>query len=237
MSTDPRMDDNTTTTTTHESKYLTQKSSIFIDPLDHPNPRHGNQLDDEEEEEWTITPEMIQRLNQSEWLRNELRDGGLRRIIYDIDRAKDNHNDTKQQRKKQRRLSFRQRNETLVVSAREQAMIDAKSSNIHFSHFMDRLLFTAGVFIPHENNTKSDMCIQGNYDYDDETEAWENCKQQLVLVPLPSKKPIFVEDDCDDDKDDNSSSQDDENDKEQEEVETTDDDTDDVNEEEGDYEE
>ena len=36
---------------------------------------------------WHITQEMMDRVNLSDWLRSELGDGGLRRMIFKIDEA------------------------------------------------------------------------------------------------------------------------------------------------------
>ena len=36
---------------------------------------------------WRITREMMDRVDSSDWLRSELEDGGLRRMIFEIDEA------------------------------------------------------------------------------------------------------------------------------------------------------
>ena len=36
---------------------------------------------------WRITREMMDRVDLSDWLRSELGDGGLRRMIFEIDEA------------------------------------------------------------------------------------------------------------------------------------------------------
>ena len=58
----------------------------------------GGGLDDDDGDEetddsdldepgWRITREMMDRVDSLDWLRSELRDGGLRRMIFDIDKA------------------------------------------------------------------------------------------------------------------------------------------------------
>ena len=36
---------------------------------------------------WRITREMMDRVDSSDWLRSELGDGGLRRMIFEINKA------------------------------------------------------------------------------------------------------------------------------------------------------
>ena len=49
----------------------------------------GNKTEDSDLDEpgWRITREMMDRVDLSDWLRLELGDGGLRRIIFEIDEA------------------------------------------------------------------------------------------------------------------------------------------------------
>jgi len=190
-----------------ESRYLPSQAPPFMDPLDQPNPRqlHPDDQDEEEDEDgWKITPEMMQRLNQSEWLRNELRDGGLRRLICDIDSAKEGETVQKMSCKRKRFPSGP------GCSAREQAWMDAKATHAPFANFMDRLLYTAGVFVvPQQELNK-----------EDEIEDWDRCRQHLILAPIVKKTNIgldaHVEEDCcmtreedDDEEEDVSSSNDD----------------------------
>ena len=51
---------------------------------------NGNdETDDSDLEEpgWRITPEIMDRVDSSDWLRSELGDGGLRRMILEINEA------------------------------------------------------------------------------------------------------------------------------------------------------
>ena len=86
---------------------------------------------------------------------------------------------------------------------------------------MDRLLFTAGVLVPHESSKQDDV------DEEDETEAWEMYRQQLVLLPIGKKPAIDLntldeesysteedQSDEDDDEDDDESEEDDDEEEE-----------------------
>jgi hypothetical protein len=150
-----------------ESKYLASQST-FVDPLDCPiTTRPEDSEEEDEDDEWKITADMMQRLDQSEWLRNELSDGGLRRFICDIDMAKDEVSVPRKRRLLQ----------TLPepTTAREQRFMDTRATHGPFANFIDRLLYTAGIYIPHD----SYKCEDTNGDDD-----WETVKQHLVLAPI-----------------------------------------------------
>ena len=53
------------------------------------NDDDDNKTDDSDLEEprWRITRKMMDRVDSSDWLRSELGDGGLRRMIFEIDKA------------------------------------------------------------------------------------------------------------------------------------------------------
>ena len=71
-------------------------------------------------DEWRLTPDMLNRLQSSEWLRNEVQsDGGLRQILVDIDCSDD----------------------------RETALLEAKQKYPNFASFIDNMLVTCGVLV------------------------------------------------------------------------------------------
>mmetsp|Transcript_15554 Transcript_15554/g.24177 ORF Transcript_15554/g.24177 Transcript_15554/m.24177 type:complete len:254 (+) Transcript_15554:119-880(+) len=75
---------------------------------------------EEEEEEWRLTPNMLSRLDENDWLRNEVSsDGGLRQIIVDIDCASD----------------------------REKALNEAKVKYPRFAEFVEKMLHCAGILV------------------------------------------------------------------------------------------
>mmetsp|Transcript_32703 Transcript_32703/g.47323 ORF Transcript_32703/g.47323 Transcript_32703/m.47323 type:complete len:260 (-) Transcript_32703:357-1136(-) len=75
---------------------------------------------EEEEEDWRLTPNMLSRLDENDWLRNEVRsDGGLRQIIVDIDCASD----------------------------REKALNEAKVKYPRFAEFVEKMLHCAGILV------------------------------------------------------------------------------------------
>jgi HIT zinc finger. len=92
------------------SKYLAA-DELTQDPLLNSAKRkqmlRENEDDDPEDEGWHITQEMMSNVDNSEWLRKELADGGLRQIIMQIDNAdeemnQNRHGHGQQQRKRKR---------------------------------------------------------------------------------------------------------------------------------------
>jgi len=97
--------------------------------------------DDDLDEGWRITRDMMDKIDNSEYLRKELADGGLRQMIAEIDFAGEDEDDgnMKRQTKRPRVGRF------IEPSPREVALMRAKHSNPKFAKFIDRLLVTAGV--------------------------------------------------------------------------------------------
>lgn len=82
----------------------------------------------EEEELWHITEDMKQTLNNSQWLRKELSDGGLRQLITEIDSS------------------------GISSIERSEALHDAICKNSNFRGFVDQLLVTTGVIVKEEDD-------------------------------------------------------------------------------------
>ena len=75
---------------------------------------------EEEEDEWRLTPKIMSKLDENDWVRNEVRsDGGLRQIIVDIDSASD----------------------------REKALNEAKVKYPMFAKFVKNMLLCAGILV------------------------------------------------------------------------------------------
>jgi len=108
--------------------------------------------DDLEDEGWRISREMMDRLDNSDWLRKELADGGLRQIIAEIDAA-DTELDGKEKRQRKRpRLGA-----VPEPSPREIALMKAKHTNPKFANFVDRLLVSSGVLVEGEKTNEEDI--------------------------------------------------------------------------------
>mmetsp|Transcript_5438 Transcript_5438/g.8545 ORF Transcript_5438/g.8545 Transcript_5438/m.8545 type:complete len:157 (-) Transcript_5438:426-896(-) len=88
---------------------------------------------------------MKKRVHQSTWLRKELKDGGLRQLIGQIDAASDDDDeeDTCNSKRKTQR-----NNSTVKISDREMALARTKHSHQKFASFIDQMMLTAGVLQP-----------------------------------------------------------------------------------------
>ena len=89
---------------------------------------------------------MKERVHQSTWLRKELKDGGLRQLIGQIDAASDDdgeEEDTCNSKRKTQR-----NNSTVKISDREMALARTKHSHQKFASFIDQMMLTAGVLQP-----------------------------------------------------------------------------------------
>ena len=127
----------------------------------------------DDEPGWNITEEMKIRLRGSSWLKNELRDGGLRQLIERIDGASDDDGDKNgSERQMQMRV---QRNRGVSVSSRELELARTRHSHPKFASFIDKFLLTAGVLQPAD---------------DKKSEGIESLLEepgQLVLAPIPGR--------------------------------------------------
>jgi len=119
-----------------KSNYLSAEL-LTRDPLENRIRRRDMLEDDDHEEGWRINRDMMDKVDNSSWLRNELSDGGLRQIIAEIDAA----DDGVEQRKHKKRPKLGVTEPTPC----EIALLRAKLKNKKFEHFIDKLLVIAGV--------------------------------------------------------------------------------------------
>jgi len=137
------------------SKYLSAEQ-LTRDPLEN-SVRRRRMLDESDEEDdlddsWRITRDMMDRIDNSEWLRKELSDGGLRQIIAQIDMANDNMDNYERGRRKRPKLGTEP-----DPSPREIALMKAKHTNPKFSNFVDRLLLTSEVLVEGEKTKEQEI--------------------------------------------------------------------------------
>ena len=104
---------------------------------------------DLDEPGWRITREMMDRVDSSDWLRLELGDGGLRRMIFDIDEA-----DLEASRSRGgggrdggRQFLGLRGPVPPRLSPREAALERARTSNPNFRKFLDRALLESGFMM------------------------------------------------------------------------------------------
>ncbi len=148
-----------TSTFKNTSKYLSAEQ-LNRDPLGNSIKRRKMLEEDEDsdydesddQEGWRITRDMMDRLDNSSWLRKELEDGGLRQIIAEIDYA--DAKDQEEQNasgasssKKRKKPGMNKMGKPVELTPREVALLKAKLTNPTFQKFMDKLLVTAGVLI------------------------------------------------------------------------------------------
>ena len=122
-----------------ESQYT---SSIVINKA--VRKRNHDEVDsDDDEPGFNITPEMKQQLQKSTWLRNELKDQGLRYLIGNVDAASDvEDNDATDSNRNKGKKMFE------GISPRVLALARSKQSHPKFATFIDKMLLTAGVLKP-----------------------------------------------------------------------------------------
>jgi len=152
------------------SKYI-PRGELIRDPLKGNRRRRQlaslpSEQDEEEEEGWRLTQEMMTLIDESVWLRGELSDGGLRQIIDEIDDA----------------ASANYRNAESAAHDRERALENAKQRYPHFSAFIDELLLLTKVISEDGNgcvvlNPLEKKKREGE---DDATEKMDNDDNQLL---------------------------------------------------------
>lgn len=158
------------------SQYL-DANQLTNDPLENASKRR-QMLDDDDDsdlemEGWRITKEMMDRIDSSDWIRQELQDGGLRQIIAEIDVADDVQEHT---------FKTRKLNAQPEPTPRELALMKARQSNSKFSNFIDRLLVTAGVLVEGDLSMEEQVLsfLNGNSE--------EQELGMLALAPVMKKK-------------------------------------------------
>ena len=134
-----------------KSKYL-PSDALTADPLENAVKRRRMLDEDDSDSDdegpgWRLTREMMDRIDHSQWLRNELGDGGLRQLISEIDGADEA---AAAQGSHHKRRNNHSRNRfgdmgKVKMSPRELALEKARRTNPNFGRFMDKLLLTAGI--------------------------------------------------------------------------------------------
>jgi len=144
-----------------KSKYL-PSDLLLRDPLENAIQRR-KQVSEEEEnlaEGWKITEEMMDKMDNCDWLRTELQDGGLRHIIHQVCEASNT-------------VAHGQK------THQELALEQAKSKYPNFDRFMDKLLVLTGVL---ERQETGDGLVEWLQREDDDALG------PLALVPIPRKR-------------------------------------------------
>jgi hypothetical protein len=173
-----------------QSKYLPQQELDNLTKRSEASECHPRQPSDDEdddlEEGWKITDSMREAMERSTWLKNELKDLGLRQIIMNIDRASD--------------LSRRNQSKTEKEEELEQAKLDYP----RFKRFLDKLMVLTEVLERHgrDENTDLDQWL--------DKEGLDDEYTQLLLKPIDRPSRIAPQDEKSDDsgesEDDSSSS-------------------------------
>ena len=160
-----------------KSKYLRSNPDGGSDRQASRRRRRASQdSDDSNDDEpgWNITEDMKTRLRDSSWLKKELRDGGLRQLIEQIDGASD---DDGEKNSSERQMQMRvQRNRGVSVSPRELELARTRHTHTKFASFIDKLLLTAGVLQPADGRKSEGI------------ESLLEEPGQLVLAPIPRRK-------------------------------------------------
>ena len=111
--------------------------------------KDGDQVESEDDEPgFNITTEMKKRLEQSSWLRKELKDGGLQCLIGMIDAASDDEGDDNDKKHFNHKKSRGGNDKYEGITPRVLALARSKNSHPKFSSFIDQMLLTAGVLQP-----------------------------------------------------------------------------------------
>lgn len=134
-----------------KSKYL-PSDALTADPLENAVKRRRMLDEDDSDSDdegtgWRLTREMMDRIDNSQWLRNELADGGLRQLIGEIDapdEAAAAQGSYHRRRYNHSRNRFAEMGK-VKMSPRELALEKARRTNPNFGRFMDKLLLTAGI--------------------------------------------------------------------------------------------
>ena len=176
------------------SEYL-PSDALTADPIENAL-RRRKMLDESDSDEdsldedgWRISKDMMDRLDNSSWLKKELADGGLRQMIATIDNAKW---EKKSDKKKRKNFQIDQSQE---LTQKEVALERAKHSNPKFAKFIDSLLLTAGVLV--DNSKVEDDIVSAIFGNDIDS-------NNFTLAPMPSKRKLNIMKESENDTDSNS---------------------------------
>jgi hypothetical protein len=166
-----------------KSKYL-PSDLLMRDPLQNSIQRRRELDGDEEEfdEGWKITKEMMDSMDSSVWLKRELQDGGLRHIISNIDAASNRVGASGQ-------------------TGQEVALDEAKSRYPPFQTFVDKLLTLTGIV---ERQEGDEIALEEWLEFN----AYE--LGPLALKPIPRKSRPVLPPELEDSEPEDGSSADDE---------------------------
>lgn len=169
----------THTSRPQESKYLAA-DELTRDPLENAIRRRKicEENEDDVDEGWCITTQMMDMIDNSEWLRKELEDGGLRQLIAEIDCADDVEDQSRNNVRNYRKAS--KLGAEPELTQREIVFMRIKQTNPKFSEFIDKLLLVAGVLQKEEDPNESinkALQIGGN-----------GSLEHVTLVPIPKKR-------------------------------------------------
>jgi len=150
-----------------KSKYL-PSDTLLRDPLKNAIQRRQQASEEDEDlaEGWKITEEMMDKMDNCDWLRTELEDGGLRQIIHQVCEASNT-------------VAHGQK------THQELALEQAKANYPNFDRFMDKLLVLTGVLERQE--TEDDLTLKEWLELNE-----EEALGPLALVPLPRKQRTLV---------------------------------------------
>lgn len=165
------------------SKYVSNTASITsLADFDYANKESRNHDEyDGLEDGWIMTPEMMNMIGQSKWLRSELKDVGLQHLIAQISCASNcplrppaNRRSTHNHNTHNNNL-----NNSTTTTEKEQLLADLKLKNPLFRQFLDKLMVVAGVLERHGDDATVPM------------EEWlarnETLHDNLTMKPLATR--------------------------------------------------
>ena len=168
----------TTSTSSTESKYCPQQE---IDKLtaeskaseSQPENQSDHHEEDDLEEGWKMTNSMLEAMKRSTWLKNELKDAGLRQLVLKIMRASD--------------LARRNKSRT----KQEEELDQAKADFPRFKKFIDKLLVLTGILERHGDEASIDLD-----EWLEKEQAVDGLSSdtQLILKPIswPTRNPTVA---------------------------------------------
>jgi hypothetical protein len=175
---------------TKTSRYL-PSDLLTRDPIEGAKQqRLQQQIDEDLDEGWKITQEMMNTMDKSDWLREELTDGGLRQLIHQVCTASTNVAST-------RGKTFQEE---------ELEMLQSKYSN--FRVFLDKLKVLTGVLErPDDYHESTEDWLKHAQGYNMGPLALKPLPtRRVVLPPLDDNQQVESDDPQQDDNDSDSTS-------------------------------